>query len=184
MTINPELIPTVLDAGHLGLAAVALVLVILLIVVAARKGKSEAPAAPEPEAKASETLKQTDPSSALQLLALFQQQGRLVDFLQEDISAYSDADIGAAARVVHQGGAKTLQEYFELESIRSEEEESRLTIEAGFNANEIRLTGNVVGDAPYQGTLVHKGWRAKQVKLPKLADAYDSRIIAAAEVEL
>lgn len=184
LSINPSLIPNQLDAVHLGLAALSLLLLLLCLVFALRKPKAAAQAEPEHEAKASESLKQTDPDSALQLLALLQQHGRLVDFLQEDISAYSDADIGAAARVVHQGGAKTLQDYFTLEPIRTENEESRLTIKAGFNANEIRLTGNLVGDAPYQGTLIHRGWRAAQVNLPKLADAYDSRIIAAAEVEL
>ena len=120
----------------------------------------------------------------MQLLSLFQQEARLVDFLSEDLTGFSDADIGATARVIHDGGRKVIQEYFELVALRSEDEETQVTLPEGFNASEVRLTGNVVGQAPFTGILVHKGWKVTNTHLPKLAPEHDTSIIAPAEVEL
>ncbi|MEX5746783.1 DUF2760 domain-containing protein [Massilia sp. X63] len=122
--------------------------------------------------------------SALQLLSLFQREARLIDFTQENLSAYSDADIGAAARVVHEGCARVLREHFSIEPVRSESEGARITLEEGFDAASVRLTGNVVGQAPFKGTLSHRGWRATKVQLPQLAEKHDARVLAPAEVEL
>ena len=129
-------------------------------------------------------LKTSTPDSALQLLSLLQQDARFIDFMQEDLKGFADADIGAAARVIHEGGQKVLNEYFSFAPVRAEEEESRITLPQGFNASEVRLTGNVVGEAPFNGTLIHRGWKVTNVKLPKLAEGHDVHIIAAAEVEL
>lgn len=129
-------------------------------------------------------LKEASNDSALQLLALLQQESRFIDFAQEDLTGVADADIGAAARVVHSGSQKVLQSYFDLAPVRTEEEESRVTLAEGFNAAEVRLTGNVVGSAPFTGTLVHRGWKVSDVKLPKIAVEHDTSIVAAAEVEL
>jgi hypothetical protein len=134
--------------------------------------------APAPE------LKLADTSSALQLLGLLQRDARLIDFTHEDLRAYSDADIGAAARVVHEGCAKVLREHFTLQALRSEAEGSRISLPAGFDAASVRLTGNVVGTAPFTGSLNHKGWRATEVRLPKLSIGHDASIVAQAEVEL
>lgn len=122
--------------------------------------------------------------SALQLLSLFQREARLIDFTQENLSAYSDADIGAAARVVHEGCARVLREHFTIEPVRGEAEGARVTLEEGFDAASVRLTGNVVGQAPFKGTLSHRGWRATRVQLPQLAEKHDARVLAPAEVEL
>lgn len=130
------------------------------------------------------SLRETNADSALQLLGLFQQEGRLVDFLQEDVSAYSDAEIGGAARVVHEGCRKTLDEHLSIEPIRREGEGMRITLAEGFNASEIRLTGNVVGKPPFSGTLTHRGWRVSRVHLPKLAEGHEVPVVAPAEVEL
>jgi hypothetical protein len=126
----------------------------------------------------------TSPDAALQLLGLLQREARFVDFIQEDVAAYSDADIGGAARLVHTGCRKVLQEHFTLVPARSEAEGSRLVLEAGFDAASVRLTGNVVGQAPFRGTLRHPGWKATEVRLPRTTEGHDPRIIAAAEVEL
>lgn len=143
------------------------------------------PVAPVPAATPQPVmLREATPDAALQLLGLLQQDGRFIDFLQEDVAAYSDADIGAAARIVHDGCRKVLRNHFELAPVRSENEGSRLTIQAGFDPNALRLTGNVVGSAPFTGTLVHRGWRVTEVRLPKLADGHDVSVVAAAEVEL
>lgn len=130
------------------------------------------------------TLRVATPDAALQLLSLFQREARLIDFTQENLSAYSDADIGAAARVVHEGCAKVLKEHFTIQPVRSETEGSRVELPEGFDAAAVRLTGNVVGKAPFKGTLSHRGWRAAEVRLPKLAEAHDASILAPAEVEL
>lgn len=144
-----------------------------------------APVVPVPAATPQPVmLREATPDAALQLLGLLQQDGRFIDFLQEDVAAYSDADIGAAARIVHDGCRKVLRNHFELAPVRSENEGSRLTIQAGFDPNALRLTGNVVGSAPFTGTLVHRGWRVTEVRLPKLADGHDVSVVAAAEVEL
>jgi hypothetical protein len=129
-------------------------------------------------------LQESDPDSALQLLGLFQQEGRLVDFLQEDVAQYSDEEIGAAVRVVHEGCRKALHEHLILQPIRQEAEGARITLERGFDASSLRPTGNLVGEPPFTGTLAHCGWRAIEVRLPKLAKDHDVRVITPAEVEL
>ena len=122
--------------------------------------------------------------AALQLLGLLQREGRLVDFLMEDMSAYSDAEIGAAARVVHDQCKKALAEHVRLERIRSESEGSSLTLPDGFAASEIRLVGHVQGKPPFRGVLTHAGWRAIGIELPQLSEGHDVRVLAPAEVEL
>lgn len=129
-------------------------------------------------------LRAADEDSALQLLALLQREGRLVDFLEEDIDGFSDAQVGAAARVVHGGCRKVVREHLTLAPARAETEGSTVVLQAGFDASAVRLVGNVTGQAPFRGTLQHRGWRATDVRLPKLAAGHDVRVIAPAEVEL
>lgn len=120
--------------------------------------------------------------AALQLLSLLQREGRLVDFLEEDVASFSDADIGAAARVVHSGCRKALREHVQLEPVRAEEEGTRVTVET--NPVEVKLTGNVQGKGPHTGTLRHRGWRAVEIKLPTVVSGHDAHVVAQAEVEL
>ena len=101
----------------------------------------------------------------------------MIDFLKEDLTSFSDEEVGAAARVIHTGGQKVLSDYITLEPIRNEDEETRITVEEGFNSQQVRLTGNVTGNAPFNGTLIHKGWKASSMNLPKLAENYDASII-------
>lgn len=129
-------------------------------------------------------LRVPTPDAALQLLTLLQREARLVDFAHENLTGYADADIGAAARVVHEGCARVLKEHFTIAPVRSEAEGARVTLEEGFDAASVRLTGNVVGKAPFKGTLSHRGWRATQVRLPQLTKEHDATVIAPAEVEL
>lgn len=126
----------------------------------------------------------TDHSPALQLLAILQREGRLVDFLQEDISSFGDADVGAAARIVHDGCLQALSEYLVLEPLRTEGEGASVTIPKGFDASAIRLTGNVTGEPPFTGSLRHHGWRVREVRMPRPPPGTDARVIAPAEVEL
>lgn len=135
--------------------------------------------APEPE-----PLKELPPEAALQLLNMLQRDARLIDFAMENLSAYSDAEIGAAARVVHEGCRKVMSEHFLIEPVRPETEGSRITLDEGFDAAAIRLTGNVVGKPPFHGNLSHRGWRVVDIRLPKLTKGHDASVLAPAEVEL
>lgn len=144
--------------------------------------KTPAPAAVAPVAPV--VLKEATPDAALQLLGLFQKEARLIDFTQENLSSYSDADIGGAARVVHEGCCKVLREHFTITPVRPEAEGSRIALPDGFDASAIRLTGNVVGQAPFKGSLSHRGWRALETRLPKLTPSHDVTVLAQAEVEL
>lgn len=123
-------------------------------------------------------------TAALQLLGLLQREARFVDFLQEDTTSYSDAEIGAATRVVHEGCRKVLDEHFTIAPVRAEAEGSRVTLAEGFDATAVRLTGNVVGQAPFTGTLNHRGWQVSDVRLPQLTDTKAAAVVAQAEVEL
>ena len=139
---------------------------------------------PAPAAPPAPQLREAPHEAALQLLGLLQRDARFIDFIEEDVKAYSDADIGGAARVVHEGCRKVLREHFSIQPLRSETEGSRLTLPEGFDAAAVRVTGNVVGKAPFTGTLSHRGWRVTDTRLPKLAAGHDAAIVAQAEVEL
>jgi hypothetical protein len=121
--------------------------------------------------------------SALALLGLLQREGRLIDFLQQDVAAFPDADIGAAARVVHEGCRKALAAHLEIRPVRAEREGSPVTLET-VDPNAIKLVGNVSGTAPFRGTLRHRGWRALSVRLPEAVAGFDANVLAPAEVEL
>jgi hypothetical protein len=125
-----------------------------------------------------------DPTTALQLLAIMQREGRFIDFLQEDVTAFADNEIGAAARVVHAGCKKALADYVKLEPVRREAEGAPVTLDRGFDAVRNRLTGNVVGEPPFKGKLTHHGWMVATIKLPALTSGHDPKVIAPAEVEV
>ena len=118
------------------------------------------------------------------LLSLFQKQGRLVDFLQQDITTFSNAEIGEAARVVHDGCAKILVDYFTMEAIRTEEEGVLVNVEADYNLSEITLTGNLRGSAPYRGELLHHGWKISDQHPPEQLDPKARFIVQPAEIEV
>jgi hypothetical protein len=121
-------------------------------------------------------------TSALRLLALLQREGRLVDFCEEELSGFSDAQVGAAARAVHDGCRKALRDAFAPAAVRTEAEGAPVVLEAGFDPGAVRLTGNVAGNPPFRGVLRHHGWRASTSKLPTTEG--DATVLAPAEVEL
>ena len=133
-----------------------------------------------------EGLLSQEPSGPdLRVLAVLQRDGRLVDFLQEDIDPYSDAQIGAAVRDIHRGCRKALRDYLTVSPILPGLEESEVTIAPDFDPASIRLTGNVQGSPPFRGVLKHHGWRVEAVHLPALPGARDqSSVLAPAEVEV
>ena len=121
---------------------------------------------------------------ALALLALLQREGRLVDFLREPLDGFTDADIGAAARDVHRGCSKVLEQHLAFEPVMPGAEEEKVSVPKGFDPAEIRLIGEAKGEPPFRGTLRHHGWRVVDAKLPTLAEGIDRNVIAPAEVEL
>jgi hypothetical protein len=126
-----------------------------------------------------------DPNAqALHLLALLQREGRLLDFLEEELAGFNDATIGAAARTVHTGCRKAIRQTFDLQPVRTEAEGAAVNLPAGFDAASVRLTGNVVGSPPFKGTLRHHGWRAAEVKLGPPPSGQPATLLAPAEVEL
>ena len=131
---------------------------------------------------ASPTLESVD--RAVQMLALLQRDGRLIDFITEDIAPYQDAQIGAAVRDVHESCRKALDHYLALEPVIASEEGESVTVEPGFDPAAIKLIGNVTGRPPLRGLLRHRGWRVARADLPPLPDNSGRSIIAPAEVEI
>jgi hypothetical protein len=142
-------------------------------------------AKPVPEVSAKPALPpERRHASGLLVLSLLQREGRLLDFLQENVAGFSDADVGVAARMVHSGCKKALAEHFTVEPVLKDAEGSTVTLPAGFDAGRIRVTGNVAGQPPYRGTLKHHGWFASAVRLPDVSENLDPRVLTPAEVEL
>ena len=143
------------------------------------KAEAAAPAVVPPPANQAE-------AEIVSFLATLQEKGRFVDFLMDDVSAYGDAEVGAAARVVHEGCRAALREHLDIAPIRTESEGSRVTVPENYRADEYRLVGKISGKAPFAGHLVHRGWKTEKVKLPRVLRSSEDRLptIAPAEVEL
>ena len=163
------------------------VLVLIGLVLAARQKSpmSKPPAEPARPAPSAPVAARAD-AEIVSFLAMLQEKGRLVDFLMDDINPYNDAQVGAAARVVHAGCKRVLQEHFSIHPLRTEDEGSTVQVPAGYAADEYRLVGKIAGQAPFSGVLVHRGWKTDMVKLPQLLPGTPGQlpIIASAEVEV
>lgn len=153
---------------------------------AARPATEQAAAAPpRPAEQAGACPAEDSPDRAVQLLALLQREGRLVDFLSEDIAPYQDAQIGAAVRELHANCRKALEQYVTLEPVIGGEEDHPVAVEEGFNPAFVKLVGNVAGRPPLRGLLRHRGWRVAKVNLPSLPPHGAAReVVAPAEVEI
>ena len=136
------------------------------------------PAAPPPSAPA---VKISD--GALQILAILQRDSRLIDFLMEDIASYSDDQIGAAVRELHDQCRDSLARYVTLQPV-IDGVEGTFTKAPSSDPNLVKFVGNVPAKPPSGGTLRHKGWRAAKVDLPALAARQDAAVIAPAEIEI
>ena len=166
--------------------------VLLLLILPNLVTKGEIAQETKPAPAPAESKKAAPPPSppkpttdaAVQLLSLFQREGRLVDFLREDIQPYDDSQIGAAVREIHKACRQVLTEHLTLEPVLNGQEGDEVTVPKGFDPSAIRLTGNVSGEPPFHGSLRHAGWRATQVKLPAQPAGQDPKIVASAEVEI
>jgi hypothetical protein len=145
----------------------------------------EREAIPAPAERAEAKTPEESPDRAVQLLALLQRDGRLVDFFSEDIAPYQDAQIGAAVRELHAGCRKALAQYVTLEPVIDGEEDRPVSVEEGFDPASVKLVGNVSGRAPFRGLLRHRGWRVAKINLPSLPPRGAGRaVVAPAEVEI
>ena len=167
------------------LALSVLVLIGLLLSARQKPPPSKPQAEPARAAPPAPAAARAD-AEIVSFLAMLQEKGRLVDFLMDNINPYNDAQVGAAARVVHAGCKRVLQEHFSIHPLRTEDEGSTVQVPAGYAADEYRLVGKIAGQAPFSGVLVHRGWKTDMVKLPQLLPSAPGQLpaIAPAEVEL
>jgi len=173
---------------YLSGGAVALSLVALIAILVGRGPSRDNRSAGAEAARPMPVTTRANQADAeiVSFLAMLQARGRLVDFLMDDINAHDDAQVGAAARVVHAGCKAALQEHFRICPVREESEGSTVQVAAGYPADEYRLLGRISGPAPFSGVLVHHGWKTDAVKLPRILRSSTDRLpaIAPAEVEL
>ncbi|MGH9667020.1 MAG: DUF2760 domain-containing protein [Bryobacteraceae bacterium] len=121
---------------------------------------------------------------ALQILAILQRDSRLVDFLMEDVAAYSDEQIGAAARNLHEQCRAALDRYVRLAPVIDGVEGTYTKLDSA-DAARVKLLGNVPASGKARGgTLRHRGWRAENVDLPALGSPDSRAIVAPAEIEI
>ena len=138
-----------------------------------RAAPSKAPAPPPVRAS----------DGALQLLAILQRDSRLVDFLMEDIASYSDDQVGAAVRELHDQCRDSIARYVTLQPV-IDGVEGTFAKAPSTDPNVVKFIGNVPAKPPSGGTLRHKGWRASRIDLPALAAKQDAAIVAPAEIEI
>jgi hypothetical protein len=120
----------------------------------------------------------------LRLLALLQREGRLLDFLMEDITQADDRQLAFAVRELHRKCQDALRKALDLEPVLPQKENESVEVEAGFDPSAIRLTGNLAGQPPFRGTLVHAGWRVRAMRIHPPPEGVDEMVLAPAEVEI
>jgi uncharacterized protein DUF2760 len=141
----------------------------------------------EPDfARRVEGIWQKTPEGAdLRVLAILQRDGRLIDFLKENLDEYSDAQIGASVREIHRDCRKALDQYIAIDPIMAGPEGESVALPNDFDPATVRLTGQVPDRPPFQGVLKHHGWKVRSVQLPVLPEAQgDTSILAPAEVHI
>jgi hypothetical protein len=144
-----------------------------------------APAARVATLKAPPAKKKPTRSDALTLLAALQREARLVDFLQEPLDGYADAQIGAAVRDVHRDARAAIRRMFDLQPLTDKAEGETIEVAAGADAMRFRLTGNVAGSPPFRGTIRHHGWQAAKCELPEWTGGSEGQpVVAPIEVEV
>ncbi|MFM7130014.1 MAG: DUF2760 domain-containing protein [bacterium] len=124
------------------------------------------------------------PTFDLRVLALLQRDGRLIDFLMEQIDGFDDAQIGSAVRDIHAKCRKTMLDHFTIEPIGGAEGTS-LQVHVGYDPATTRLLGQVSGSGPWKGSVTHGGWQATSVKIPEIPGAFgEVPVLHPVEVEV
>jgi uncharacterized protein DUF2760 len=192
VVLNGLLLIPAASAHTVPIAVLALLLALFMLVLSFVVGpKTNATPAPVPAPAPAPATLQPPAVAANQaeaeivaFFALLQEKGRLVDFIMEDLTGFDDAQVGAAARVIHQGCSEVLKEYFRITAVSEAEEGSQVAVPTGYPAEEYRLIGKLSGNPPFIGKLIHKGWKTEYVKLPRITKTQRLPPIAPAEVEL
>jgi hypothetical protein len=141
-----------------------------------------APVPARPKAPPAPEIKPAD--GALQLLGLLQREARILDFFMEDIAAYTDDQVGAAARDVHEKTRDVLVRHFAPAPVIDALEGSVATPPDG-NLALVKYVGNVPASGkPGAGTLRHRGWKATAASLPQLNSRQNLTVLAPAEIEV
>jgi hypothetical protein len=143
--------------------------------------RAAAPAAVPKAPAAPPAVKTSD--GALQILGILQRDARLVDFLMEDIAGYSDDQVGAAVRELHDQCRDSMARYVTLQPV-IDGVEGTFAKAPSSDPNVVKFIGNVPAKPPSGGTLRHKGWRASKIDLPALGAKQDATVIAPAEIEI
>ncbi len=177
-------------AQPIAIAALLVAVVAMILSLGIRTAPAEAPRAaaeavkPAPQHAAS--ARSSGQAEVVTLLSVFQEKGRFIDFLMDEITPYTDAQVGSVVRAVHQGCKAALNEHFTIEPIAEDDEGSEVRVPEGYSSEEIRLVGNLSGEAPFVGELVHKGWRVTSVKLPRVLHPDEDHLpaLAPAQIEL
>ena len=189
--VPEDLVPK-LEWAALG---VPLALLLWQMIELSRKGakKQQQEEAPAPTPQPSAAAVEQDPqklqdAAVIQFLARLQDKGRLIDFIMDDMTPYEDEQVGAAARIVHQGCQEVLDDFFKIAPLHDGAEEESITLAPGYDSASYRLVGSVAEQPPYTGVVLHRGWITHKVNLPRVSavdlledDAY---VIAPAEVEI
>lgn len=126
---------------------------------------------------------------ALQMLGILQRDARLIDFLMEDISAYTDDQVGAAVRTLHEQAGAAIKRYVTLSPIIDGVEgtytETKAAGSLAKSATALKFVGNVPAQGrPGGGILRHKGWNVVTVELPEVKPNLKVQILAPAEIEV
>lgn len=150
-------------------------------------GKKPAEKQPAPAAAAPAVRGVSD--GALQMLSILQRDSRIIDFLMEDISTYTDDQVGAAVRSMQESARDSLKRYVRLAPVIDGVEGTFTNLSAAGplakDAAAIKLLGKVPADGKAGGgTLRHRGWRAEKIELPTLGGKQDATILAPAEIEI
>jgi Domain of unknown function (DUF2760) len=143
------------------------------------KTKPATPPPPEPP-----KVKLSD--GALQMLQILQRDSRLIDFLMEDITSYSDEQVGAAVRTLHGDCRASLVRHVSLTPVIDGVEGTYQKLDGSKppDPNRIKLIGNVPANGKVPGgTLRHRGWMAASIDLPPLGKQ-DPTTFAPAEIEV
>jgi hypothetical protein len=143
-------------------------------------------------------------SEALTLLAALQREGRLVDFLREDLGGATDAQIGAVARDLQRDCRAAVERFFALAPLSEQSEGSRIELPAGYDAARYHVlgkSGSNTGGSPAAGkvdcepqsdgleaavcgVVLHPGWRATKCDVPTYTGPESGHlVIAPCEVE-
>ncbi|MGH8596719.1 MAG: DUF2760 domain-containing protein, partial [Gammaproteobacteria bacterium] len=190
--MTPGFLPAGLEAYRdVVLAAVAL-LILIDALVAIRKQRGEYADSSETTQPIKAPRPPSIPESAgygevLAFLSLLQEKGRFIDFVMEDVAPFNDTQVAAASRVVHQGCAAVIREYFEISPVHGGREGEKLTIDKGVDPDRYRLVGKVTGAPPFRGVVLHRGWKSTKLSLPRYAAPVDPsapNIITPVEVEV